>query len=70
MLLYRCLTTAQCGMRKVKKFEAGRNDMFMAVHLPYCDKFVTAEKYGEQERCLREVVAVAVSLETEIFVLR
>lgn len=50
---------------KGEKFEAGRNDMFMAVHLPYCDKFVTAEKYGEQERCLREVVAVA-GLKTEI----
>jgi hypothetical protein len=50
---------------KGEKFEAGRNDLFMAVHLPYCDKFVTAEKYGEQERCLREVAFVA-SLETEI----
>jgi hypothetical protein len=50
---------------KGEKFEAGRNDMFMAVHLPYCDKFVTAEKYGEQERCLREVALVA-GLETEI----
>jgi hypothetical protein len=50
---------------KGEKFEAGRNDLFMAVHLPYCDKFVTAEKYGEQERCLREVAFVA-GLETEI----
>jgi hypothetical protein len=50
---------------KGEKFQAGRNDLFMAVHLPYCDKFVTAEKYGEQERCLREVVFVA-GLETEI----
>jgi|ERR1700675_300624 len=48
-----------------EKFESGRNDLFMAVHLPYCDKFVTAEKYGEQERCLREVAFVA-GLETEI----
>ncbi len=48
-----------------EKFGAGRNDMFMAVHLPYCDKFITAEKYGEQERCLREV-AQAAGLETEI----
>jgi hypothetical protein len=48
-----------------EKFEAGRNDLFMAVHLPYCDKFVTAEKYGEQERCLREVAFVA-GLETEV----
>jgi hypothetical protein len=50
---------------KGEKFEAGRNDMFMAMHLPYCDKFVSAEKYGEQERCLREVAFVA-GLETEI----
>jgi hypothetical protein len=48
-----------------EKFEAGRNDLFMAVHLPYCDKFVTAEKYGGQEKCLREVAFVA-DLETEI----
>jgi hypothetical protein len=39
--------------------------MFMAMHLPYCDKFVSAEKYGEQERCLREIAFVA-ELETEI----
>lgn len=50
---------------KGEKFEASRNDLFMVVHLPYCDKFVTAEKFGEQERCLREVVFVA-RLETEI----
>ena len=35
------------------------------MHLPYCDKFVTAEVYGEQEKCLREVALVA-GLETEI----
>jgi len=50
---------------KGEKFEAGRNDLFMAVHLPYCDKFVTAEIYREQEIRLREVVFVA-GLETEI----
>jgi hypothetical protein len=50
---------------KGQKFTAGRNDMFMAGHLPYCDKFVTAEKLGEQEKCLREVAFVA-GLETEI----
>lgn len=48
-----------------EKFEAGRNDMFMAMHLPYCDRFVSAEKYGEQERCLREVAFVA-GIETQI----
>jgi hypothetical protein len=50
---------------KGEKFKAGRNDLFMAVHLPYCDKFVTAEKHGEQERCLREVAFVA-GLDAEI----
>jgi hypothetical protein len=48
-----------------EKFEAGRSDMFMAVHLPYCDRFITAEKKRVQEKCLREVVAVT-GLETEI----
>jgi hypothetical protein len=48
---------------KGEKFEAGRNDMFMAVHLPYCDRFVTAEKHREQEKCLREVAFIA-GLET------
>jgi hypothetical protein len=51
--------------KKGEKFEAGRNDLFVAVHLPYCDKFVTAERYGEQERCLREVAFVT-GLETEV----
>lgn len=48
-----------------EKFRAGRNDMFMSVYLPYCDKFVTAEANHEQEKCLREVAVVA-GLETEI----
>jgi hypothetical protein len=48
---------------KSERFKAGRNDLFMAVHLPYCDKFVTDD--CEQEKCLREIVAVA-GLETEI----
>jgi len=48
-----------------ERFRAGRNDLFMSVYLPYCDKFVTAEERGEQERCLREVCAVA-GVETEI----
>jgi hypothetical protein len=50
---------------KGERFEAGRNDLYMAVHLPYCDKFVTAETYREQEKCLREIVVVA-GLDTEI----
>ena len=48
-----------------ERFEAGRNDLFMSMHLPYCDKFVSAEKHREQEKCLREIVALA-GLETEI----
>jgi hypothetical protein len=47
------------------KFESGRNDLFMAIYLPYCDHFVTAEKNGEQEKCLREITSVA-GLRTEI----
>jgi hypothetical protein len=40
-----------------ERFQSGRNDLHMAVYLPYCDEFVTDEKHGEQARCLREVVA-------------
>jgi hypothetical protein len=42
-----------------EKFQAGRIDLFMAVYLPYCDQFITAEQRGEQERCLREVAFTA-----------
>jgi hypothetical protein len=42
-----------------ERFSAGANDQFMSIYLPYCDKFVTAEKKGEQERCLRELALVA-----------
>lgn len=42
-----------------EKFRAGANDLFMSICLPYCDQFVTAEKNGEQERCLREIAEVA-----------
>lgn len=48
-----------------ERFESGRNDLFMAIYLPYCDKFVTAEKKGEQEKCLQEIVSVA-GLGTEV----
>lgn len=41
------------------KFSAGRNDQMMAVYLPYCDQFITAEKKGMQERCLRESAEAA-----------
>ncbi len=46
-----------------EKFAAGGNDMFMSVCLPYCHKFVTND--AEQEKCLREVSAVA-DLGTEV----
>jgi hypothetical protein len=48
-----------------EKFRAGGNDLFMSIYLPYCNKFVTAERNGEQEKCLREVVFLA-GLETEV----
>jgi hypothetical protein len=48
-----------------EKFKAGGNDLFMSIYLPYCDTFVTAEKNGEQEKCLREVAFVA-DIETKI----
>jgi hypothetical protein len=48
-----------------EKFKAGGNDLFMSIYLPYCDKFVTAEKNGEQEKCLKEVAFLA-GLETEV----
>jgi hypothetical protein len=58
---HRALRNPQTG----QKYAAGCNDLFMAAHLPYCNKFVTAEKNREQEKCLREIVAVA-GLDTEI----
>ncbi|MFZ0320765.1 MAG: hypothetical protein WAL56_16690 [Candidatus Sulfotelmatobacter sp.] len=47
------------------ELSAGANDLYMSVYLPYCDMFITGEKYGEQEKCLREV-AVAAGLETKV----
>jgi hypothetical protein len=57
-----------------ERFRAGRNDLFMATYLPYCDVFVTAEIKREQERCLKEL-ALTLGLRTEVltydeFVLR
>lgn len=40
------------------RFQSGRNDLHMAVYLPYCDEFVTDEKKGEHARCMKEVVSV------------
>jgi len=48
-----------------EKFQAGRIDIFMAVYLPYCDQFITAEEHGEQERCLQEV-AFAADINTHV----
>lgn len=36
---------------------AGRNDLFMSVYLPYCDRFVTGD--WAQEKSLREIAAEA-----------
>jgi len=46
-----------------ERFTAGGNDLFMSVCLPYCHKFVTADR--EQAKCLQEIAEVA-GLETEI----
>jgi len=46
-----------------ERFNAGGNDQFMSIYLPYCDKFVTAD--GEQEKSLREIVFLA-GLETKV----
>jgi hypothetical protein len=46
-----------------EKFAAGRNDLFMAVYLPYCDVFVTRD--AEQESCLRELTKY-IGIETEV----
>jgi hypothetical protein len=48
-----------------EKFKAGGNDLFMSIYLPYCEKFVTAEKNGEQEKCLKEIAFLA-GLETQV----
>lgn len=46
-----------------EKFAAGRNDLFMAMYLPYCDVFVTRD--AEQESCLRELTKY-IGIETEV----
>jgi len=48
-----------------ERFQAGRNDLHMAVYLPYVEEFVTDEKNGEHGRCLREIV-VSAGLSTNI----
>ena len=46
-----------------EKFAAGRNDLFMAVYLPFCEVFVTQD--GEQESCLRELTKY-IGIDTEV----
>jgi hypothetical protein len=48
-----------------EELSAGSNDLFMSVYMPYCDMFVTAEKNGQQEKCLR-AVADSAGLDTEV----
>lgn len=48
-----------------ERFKAGRNDLFMASYLSYCDIFVTAEIKREQERCLKELVST-LGLKTQV----
>jgi hypothetical protein len=45
------------------KYDAGRNDQFMSVYLPYCDIFITGD--GPEELCLREI-ARAAKVATEV----
>ena len=40
-----------------QKLKAGRTDLFMAAHLPYCSQFITNDE--EQDKCLREIVSIA-----------
>lgn len=50
---------------KREKYKAGRIDLFMSIYLPYCDQFISAERGGMQEKCLREIARVA-QLLTEV----
>jgi hypothetical protein len=54
------------GVRDPKtgqRFNAGANDQFMSIYLPYCDKFVTADE--EQQKCLGEIAHLA-DVKTEV----
>lgn len=44
---------------KREKYRSGRVDLFMSIYLPYCDRFVSAEVNGEQEKCLCEIAGAA-----------
>ena len=51
------------GHENEERFSAGCNDLLMAIYLPYCHKFVTADRM--QEKCLRKIASVS-GLRTEI----
>lgn len=46
-----------------ESFSSGCKDLFMAIYLPYCHKFVTADRM--QEKCLSKIASVS-GLQTEI----
>jgi hypothetical protein len=46
-----------------ERFSSECTDLFMATYLPYCHKFVTADRM--QEKCLREIASVS-GLGTEV----
>jgi hypothetical protein len=46
-----------------ESFSSGCKDLFMAIYLPYCNRFVTADRM--QEKCLREIASVS-GLGTEV----
>ena len=50
---------ALADRHKREKYTAGRIDLFMAIYLPYCDVFVSAEGKGMQAKCLSEIARVA-----------
>jgi hypothetical protein len=52
---------AICDVVKGKR--AGRNDVFMAVYLPYCDEFISNDH--RQQIALRQVVSIA-ELQTSV----
>ena len=47
------MTGVQTCALPISKDPPGRNDLMMAVYIPYCDQFITND--GPQEEALREV---------------
>ena len=41
------------------RFPARQIDLFMAIYLPYCNQFISAEKKGQQAKCLAEIARLA-----------